>query len=369
MDRLKKYPERAAKGRYLPAMAVLLLLAPLAGVAWLDQPIARYLEFPPRTKYIVHASFSWPVFTLLLLFVAAVCLPFLLRFIAFGSNRKRTAENRDRLPWWGWSGAVLVLVFWVITWNRFSFFAAVQPYTFSPLWLGYILVVNALTYRRAGTCLLCSQPRFFLALFPASTFFWWYFEYLNRFVQNWYYIGGKTISSLEYVVHASICFSTVLPAVLSTSTFLGTFPRLTGAFSRWHPIEFRFGRWAGQLLLVLAVVPLTALAVFPDYLFPLLWISPLFAIVGTQLAGGNNSLVTDLKQGNWQYIVIPALAALLCGFFWEMWNWKSLAHWEYSIPFVNRFHVFAMPLLGYAGYLPFGVVCTEAAALIIKKIP
>jgi len=47
-----------------------------------------------------------------------------------------------------------------------------------------------------------------------------------------------------------------------------------------------------------------------------------------------------------------------------MWNWKSLAHWEYSVPFVYRFPIFEMPILGYAGYLPFGLVCVAAAALI-----
>jgi hypothetical protein len=40
-----------------------------------------------------------------------------------------------------------------------------------------------------------------------------------------------------------------------------------------------------------------------------------------------------------------------------MWNYWSLAKWEYRIPFVHRFLVFEMPILGYAGYLPFGLEC------------
>jgi hypothetical protein len=54
---------------------------------------------------------------------------------------------------------------------------------------------------------------------------------------------------------------------------------------------------------------------------------------------------------------LAAVAALVCGWWWEMWNSKSLAHWEYAIPSVHRFQLFAMPLLGYAGYLPFGLEC------------
>ncbi len=40
-----------------------------------------------------------------------------------------------------------------------------------------------------------------------------------------------------------------------------------------------------------------------------------------------------------------------------MWNMFSLARWEYTIPFVHALQVFEMPVLGYAGYLPFGLEC------------
>ncbi|HBH80389.1 MAG TPA: hypothetical protein DDY39_11240, partial [Nitrospira sp.] len=66
-------------------------------------------------------------------------------------------------------------------------------------------------------------------------------------------------------------------------------------------------------------------------------------------------------------IGVPALAALICGIFWELWNWKSLAHWEYALPFVHRFPLFEMPLLGYAGYLPFGLECVVVADLCLRR--
>ena len=58
------------------------------------------------------------------------------------------------------------------------------------------------------------------------------------------------------------------------------------------------------------------------------------------------------------------LAALACGFFWELWNWHSLAKWIYTVPYVDRWHGFEMPLLGYAGYLPFGVTCALVLQLV-----
>jgi hypothetical protein len=64
--------------------------------------------------------------------------------------------------------------------------------------------------------------------------------------------------------------------------------------------------------------------------------------------------------------VLVALAGLASGFFWEFWNYGSNAFvpnrnphfWIYDIPYLNVIHVFSeMPLLGYIGYLPFGVQC------------
>lgn len=39
----------------------------------------------------------------------------------------------------------------------------------------------------------------------------------------------------------------------------------------------------------------------------------------------------------------------------------SLARWQYTNPYVDVLHLFEMPLLGYAGYLPF---CLECAVVI-----
>jgi hypothetical protein len=47
-----------------------------------------------------------------------------------------------------------------------------------------------------------------------------------------------------------------------------------------------------------------------------------------------------------------------------MWNYCSMPRWGYSIPFVHRFQIFEMPLLGYAGYLPFGLECGAVGDLL-----
>ena len=79
---------------------------------------------------------------------------------------------------------------------------------------------------------------------------------------------------------------------------------------------------------------------------------------------GEASILDGPAIGDWREVWQVALAGLVCGFFWEMWNYQSLAHWEYTVPFVHRFEVFHMPLLGYGGYLPFGLECLAVARLL-----
>ena len=81
---------------------------------------------------------------------------------------------------------------------------------------------------------------------------------------------------------------------------------------------------------------------------------------------GEDHIFCELTTGNWSGVVAAALAAVTCGVFWEMWNYFSLAKWDYSIPFVHRFQIFEMPLLGYAGYLPFGLECAVFGNMLEK---
>ena len=114
--------------------------------------------------------------------------------------------QRHPFPWWGWVGVFAGIAAWVLAWTRWPWFAALQPHTFSPLWAAYIVVVNALCCRRTGRSLLTDRPLFFLGLFPASAAFWWGFEYLNRFVQNWYYAGPALGPWDVFLVrHPAVC--------------------------------------------------------------------------------------------------------------------------------------------------------------------
>ena len=112
------------------------------------------------------------------------------------------------MPAWGWAGLALLGASWLLAWNRFEWLAPVQRHTFTPIWLGYIVLVNALTWRRTARCMLWDRPRRLLLLFPVSAGFWWLFEYLNRFVQNWFYVGVAGLEPWQYFWQATLPFST-----------------------------------------------------------------------------------------------------------------------------------------------------------------
>jgi hypothetical protein len=347
----------------LLALALLLTGLPLLGAVLAGRTITPYLRFPPDTALTVHAPFSWIVFCAFALVTVASIAPFIYR-LSRASGAGPALPARSSFRWWGWLGGVIVAFAWWLAWTRFPWFESLQAFTFSPIWLGYILLVNALTYARTGRCMLRDRPAYFLALFPLSAGFWWSFEYLNRFVQNWYYVNAVAFTPWEYFWYATLPFATVLPAVLGTRELLASLPWLSRGLATAWRVRLPHPKLMGAALLVLAGAALAAIGVWPDYLYPALWLAPLLLITALQAIAGEPTIFEPLARGDWSRLWQAAVAALLCGFFWELWNYKSLVHWQYSVPFVQRFYLFHMPVLGYAGYLPFGLECLALADLL-----
>ena len=346
--------------RALAALLVAMVVswcAPLLGLAAAGHPIWPYLDFPPRTSPVAHAPFAWSAFAALalpsLVFVVLIVLA-----IARARPQKANAHFARRFPWWGWLGLGLIAAGWFLAWNT------AQRHTFTLLWLGYILLLNALVYRRSGYCLLTHRVPWFLTLFPVSAAFWWLFEHLNQFVRNWHYSGVQAASDWDYFVQASLPFATVLPAVAATWSWLRLWPRLDAlALPALRPPAGLawFAAGAGAL-------SLGALAIWPQALYPMVWLGPLLLLCALQQLLLGESLLAPLARGDWRPLLQSAAAGLVCGFFWELWNYGAVAKWHYSIPYAQRFHLFEMPLVGYAGYLPFGVTCALVMDLVARLV-
>jgi len=350
----------------LAVLGLMLVGLPMLGIYLAGMPLEPYLQFPPQTQYVSHPDFSWTAFTLYVAAIAAMTVP--LTIPALRSLRRvGPGAPTTGFQWWGWAGLAAGFLSWLLAWTRWHWFAPLQPYTFTPLWLCYVVVVNALTFRRTGRCLLTHRTGYFLLLFPLSAVFWWFFEYLNRFVQNWHYVGPN-YDAWEYFWSATLPFSTVLPAVLSTRERLLAVDWLQAAYGRFYELPRLRPKATAWAVLVAASLGLAGIGIWPQWLFALLWVSPLLIVVSIQTLQGERQILSDLVRGDWRNVIASALAALVCGFFWELWNAGSLAHWQYTIPFVDRFHLFEMPVLGYAGYLPFGLECAVVGGMLAQAL-
>lgn len=240
-----------------------------------------------------------------------------------------------------------------------------SDFYFPVVWLGYILFLDAAVYTYAGRSLLLQARGLFLASFAFSAVFWWLFELFNQFVQNWVYIGGENYSGLSYVAIASIDFSTVLPAVWVSAIFVDALlPRFGRAVSHRTTVPagvLALELIAGAFCLILPIA-------YPRYFFGLIWGCTFLLLDPINHYFGRPSVIAAVWRGDWRLPVSFSLGALTCGFFWEAWNYWSLPKWIYTIPYVDRWHVFEMPLPGYLGYLPFGLELFAMANFVLPLL-
>lgn len=308
------------------------------------------------------------------------------------ADRLPTKPFFARLPWYAWAGAALNITCWVMSWGRIGEWNGITlnghtyleahihlwGYTFFPLWFGFILVLDGLNVARTGSSPLTRNWRGFVLLFLLSMPFWWLFEILNLPVQNWVYffdhpIDTNTVNGwIEYHLYSSICFSTVLPAVLEIAGILASFSALRPRLAPHDPGP-KVKVSTAIILMLIGVVCLVLPIFFPYYAFGLIWLGVAFLLDPINNLARTKSALGHLLAGDWRFYVLLPLSALCCGFFWEMWNSLALPKWIYTIPLVESWripHFFEMPIIGYSGYLPFGIelfVMYQFALLLLGR--
>jgi len=140
----------------------------------------------------------------------------------------------------------------------------------------------------------CDRRRF-ASLFLFSIPLGWDFEFANRYLDNWRYLMPRPYHPVEYVLLASLVFSTVIPAIFVTAELLRTLPPFAPD-RLWLRIDLgRIG------LVVLAVI---GLALF--------------------------LLSLQVREGRWDSVLVLFAAGLTCGWFWEMWKVLSMPKWVYG---------------------------------------
>lgn len=257
--------------------------------------------------------------------------------------------QRYVLPYRGLLGLLIILIAWSLSWVQDG--GVGENNTFFPLWLGFILMIDGLVLRRTGSSLLVRSPKIVALMFVAATPYWWTFEGINQVTQNWIYIGPDNRTLFDYL-SASLSFSVVIPAVFELSELIGSFSFIR-RFSRMPVLVLSQAQI--KIVAILGVLSLAALLLWPTYLFPITWLCLFLIFDPINHLAGRPSILSQVRNGDWRLVVAFALGALVCGFFWEMWNNTTSVSWKYDFAYFDFARVFQMPILGYGGYLPFGL--------------
>jgi hypothetical protein len=357
-----------ASKRGLVWPVLLSLVLPLVA-AWFAYPDTHlppgFGVFPPL--FVEPA----PGFNLLIFVVLALIeiglLIFLLfpQWFGFQPPQPVPAPAKAKFPIWFWIGTAMTLFFWWLMWTRVTVFGDLVYYAFSPLWWGFILALDGLVYRRSGgNSLLATKPATFIISAAVSLVGWAYFEYYDYFALGTWFYPNSTMPALSHemvVLLFLIAYTTVWPAIFEWYTLLNTCPIMASRYANGPKVALN-----GNLLLWGGFALVVAMVFLPHPLFWVVWIGTLAIFAGMLIRLNIWTPFTALAQGNWGPMILMALGTLFNGFFWEFWNYGS-AHpvlpvtnpnyWIYDIPYVNVIHIHSeMPLLGYLGYMPFGIM-------------
>jgi hypothetical protein len=264
-----------------------------------------------------------------------------------------------KLPLYGWIGIVILAL------SEAGMIARVEPFFHwhTPIaWTGYILVADALVWKRRGNSWLRDNRAEFLVLACASVPLWVIFELYNKYcLHNWYYVGlpeDRLLRGLGY----TWSFATIWPAIFETGDLVSSLRDRRAPADRARPPrprELGAGAWAavaaGAMMLIAPIVlratPLATYLAAPVWLGFILLLDPLNA------RAGHESILGDWLDRRPGRLINLLVAGLICGGLWEFWNYWSGSKWFYNVPILSDLKLFEMPLLGFGGFPPFAVEC------------
>ena len=212
-------------------------------------------------------------------------------------------------------------------------------------WYPTLVILDEVVVLLGGESLL-ARPRELVVMLWWSAVIWLLFEAINFRLQDWYYVflpAGR----LERWVGITVSLATVVPAVLLPERVLDRLgvwrDRRLGGFTL-EPWHLRIGGWAGWGLLALVLA-------FPRYLYPLTW-GAVWLVAEPLLyrRDPGRSLFGDLARGSWGRIARLMAAGLFAGGLWESFNAVARGRWIYTVPFLEDWKIFEMPLVGFLGF-------------------
>ncbi len=220
-------------------------------------------------------------------------------------------------------------------------------------WYATLLVLDGVLTLGGARRSVLARPAHLATLLGWSAATWLFFELLNLRLQNWYYVFVPT-DPLARRIGVILAFATVFPAVFGAAAVL---ERLGLARdTRWPRLMVTRGllmglRVAGGLALVLPLI-------LPDFFFPLVWVALTLVLEPwNRSRDPERSLLGDLERGRPGRLLRLLAAGLSVGLFWELYNAGARSRWIYTVPGVESWKLFEMPVAGFLGFPPFALEC------------
>ena len=263
-----------------------------------------------------------------------------------------------------WLGLAIMIV------SEIATLARVEPFWSwnTPIaWTGFIVFADAMVFRARGNSWMRSAPREFVALTLVSIPLWIVFEGYNLVIRNWYYTGLPADFWLRQFGFAW-SFATIWPAIfegaeLVAITRSGRSGGSGGSGRSSEESELLPDRRDLPALSIVTGVLMLASPFFVTptvarYLAAPIWLGFILLLDPINARLGAESLTADLtRDGNRDRLVNLLLSGFLCGGLWEFWNYWSRAKWHYTVPIMERYKIFEMPVPGYLGFAAFALEC------------
>lgn len=217
-------------------------------------------------------------------------------------------------------------------------------------WWSTILIMDSLNFRIRNSSPLAVSTKHFIFTAFVSVFVWLIFELFNLRLDNWSY-RDLPPSLFERWLGYFIAFASVVPAIWEFAFFIKGFfgNKKLGLFGvRVTPFLLKLFVFLGILFLVLTIG-------WPRLFFPLVWLGFIFLLEPLNDWLGNKTILSGFQKKDWSRFWSWVLAGLAAGFFWEFFNFWAQSRWEYSLPYLNFWRVFQMPVFGYTGFMPFAL--------------
>jgi hypothetical protein len=260
-----------------------------------------------------------------------------------------------RLPRYGWVGLLTILV------SQACVHARVEPFYHwhTPIaWTGYILLVDAIVWKRRGNSWLRNNRAELFFLACVSVPLWVIFEIYNKYsIHNWYYLGLPELLLLRYVGYVW-AFATILPAIFETGDLVSSLRDRRAPPDRLDPPSpLRLGGFAWLAVAAGAAMVGVPIFIHSTYLAAPLWLGFILLIDPLNARAGHESIMGEWYRGRTARVVNLMAAGLICGLLWELWNYWGGTKWIYNVPILPEVKIFEMPVLGFLGFPPFAVEC------------